>query len=48
MLEIIQHGEIKTPVITTKVPPRIAPKADDKAAAAPASPAAGEPSPSPA
>jgi cell division protease FtsH len=48
VLEIIQHGEIKTPVVTTKVPPRIAPKADDKPAAAPAAPAAGAPSPSPA
>jgi len=48
VLEIIQHGEIKTPVVTTKVPPRIAPKSDDKSAAAPAAPAAGTPSPSPA
>ena len=43
--EIIQHGEIKTPVVTTKVPPRIAPKSDDKSAAAPAAPAAGKAAP---
>jgi len=45
VLEILQHGEIKSPIVTTKTPPRESPKPADRAN--PASDAPGAPAPAP-
>ena len=47
VLEIVQHGEIKSPIVTTKPTPKVAPKPAEKAEPS-AEPPAIAPSPSPA